>query len=64
MRGKSSFPCEQSILHCPYCPHWVQDLVGGHGLGQDFAQCPLFPHWKQALEGCSLGPLCGLFGVV
>jgi hypothetical protein len=62
--GKDCFPCRQSIFQCPHCPHCEQDLVGGHGLGQDFAQCPGFPHQKQAWGGCLLGPLGKSFGPI
>jgi hypothetical protein len=57
MRGKSCFPCRQSILQCPHCPHRGQGFVGGRELGHDFAQYPFFPHQKQASEGCLPGTL-------
>jgi hypothetical protein len=52
-----------SSVRIGYC-RW--GLVGGHGLGQDFAQCSGFPHWKQAWGGAAccvlwVGPL-GRYG--
>jgi hypothetical protein len=47
--GKNCFCCRQSIFQCSSCP-LGQGLVGGCGLGQDFAQCPRFLHQKQNLD--------------